>query len=98
MIKEENVLEKVSITLSIEDYKLDALEYALRKDGTSVQKRMENTLNELYELSVPPDVRDYVESRNAPAKPKRPARPAQPKTPPVIHAKEEPPDERSGEA
>lgn len=83
-------MEKVNITLNIEDYKLDALEYALKKDGSSVQRRMEDALNELYETAVPAEVRDYVESRNAPAKPKRPPRPAPAKTQPATTtAKEE---------
>lgn len=72
-------MEKVKITLNIDDYKLDALEYALKKNGETVQKRMEDALNKLYETAVPADVRDYVESKNAPAKPKRPTRPTAPK-------------------
>ena len=82
-------MEKTTITLTMEDYKLDALEYVLRKEGSSVQKRLGETLTELYESAVPSDVREYVESRNAPARPRRPAKPSQPKHKP----QDESPDE-----
>ena len=72
-------MEKVTITLTFEKEQLDALEHFLKKENTTVQKRMDETLKQLYEKSVPEAVREYLESRSAPAaRPKRPPRPGKP--------------------
>lgn len=79
-------MKKVTITLAFEDEKLDALEFSLKKENASVQMRMDDALVKLYEKSVPEPVREYLDSRTAPAvkdKPKRPARPAAPRQPTV---------------
>lgn len=67
-------MAKVNITVAIDDYKLDALEYALKKENATVQKSMERALAELYEKTVPPEIRDYIENARAPTKtkPKKP--------------------------
>ena len=54
--------------------KLDALEYALRKERTTVQKQMDEALRQLYEAKVPEAVRDYLDNKNKPTPPKRPPR------------------------
>lgn len=72
-------MQKSSITLTFEDEKLEALEFSLRKEKTSVQKKMEEALRTLYEQSVPEAVREYLESKSAVVKPKRPAKSPSPK-------------------
>lgn len=74
-------MKKVNITLTFDDDKLDALEFSLRKEHSSVQEHLENALNALYEKTVPEPLREYLDSKAAPAavKPKRPVKPAAPK-------------------
>ena len=74
-------MNKVSITLSIDDEKLGALEFSLQKEGSSVQKEMDEALRQLYEQKVPQPVREYLDARTAHTRPKRPARSASPKNP-----------------
>ena len=72
-------MEKVNITLAFDDEKLGALEFSLRKEHSSVQEHLEDALNALYEKTVPEPLREYLDSRAAPAaRPRRPARPAKP--------------------
>ena len=79
-------MKKTNITLTFDDDKLDALEFSLRKEHSSVQSRMDDALKQLYEQAVPEAVREYLDSRAAPAaRPRRPARPAKPQP------REEPP-------
>lgn len=61
---------KVSITLSFEEDKLEAMEICLKKDGSSVQKKLEESLKKLYEEVVPEPVREFVDAK-AGIKPKR---------------------------
>ena len=74
-------MKKVNITLTFDDDKLDALEFSLRKEHSSVQEHLENALNALYEKTVPEPLREYLDSKTAPTavKPKRPVKPAAPK-------------------
>lgn len=67
-------MTKREITLTCEDEKLEALEYALRKERTTVQKQMDEALRQLYETKVPEAVRDYLDNKGRPAAPKRPPR------------------------
>ena len=74
MTKEERKLESKNITIGFDAAKLDALEFVLRKQRSSVQ-RMEEVLQQLYESEVPEAVREYVDSKSAPAaRPRRPAK------------------------
>ena len=67
-------MKKTNITLTFDDDKLDALEFSLRKEHSSVQSRMEQ--------AVPEAVREYLDSKAAPApKPKRTVKAATPKAP-----------------
>lgn len=67
MTKEELKLESKNITIGFDAAKLDALEFVLRKQRSSVQQ--------LYESEVPEAVREYVDSKSAPAaRPRRPAK------------------------
>ncbi len=75
-------MKKVNITLTFDDDKLDALEFSLRKEHSSVRARMDDALKQLYEQTVPEAVREYLDSKAVPApKPKRTAKSAAPKTP-----------------
>ena len=70
-------MKKANITIMFDEEKLDALEFSLKKDGTTVQATLEQTLAQLYEQTVPQPLREYLDSRSAPApRPKRPSRPA----------------------
>ena len=71
-------MKKVNITITFDDDKLDALEFSLRKEHSSVQARMDDALKQ----TVPEAVREYLDSKAVPAsKPKRTAKSAVPKTP-----------------
>ena len=76
-------MKKANITIVFDEEKLDALEFSLKKEGSTVQTWLEQTLAQLYEQTVPQPLREYLDSRAAPApRPKRPPRPA-PKERPV---------------
>ena len=76
-------MKKANITVAFDEEKLDALEFSLKKEGSTVQATLEQTLAQLYEQAVPQPLREYLDSRSAPApRPKRPSRPA-PKERPV---------------
>ena len=54
----------------------------LKKENTTVQKRMNEALTELYERIVPEAVREFLDRKAPPpARPKRPARPGVEKPP-----------------
>lgn len=53
-------MKKVNITLTFDDDKLDALEFSLRKEHSSVQARMDDALKQLYEQTVPEAVRGSI--------------------------------------
>ena len=73
-------MSETNITINFDAAKLDALVFVLRKQRSSVQRRMAEILQQLYESEVPEAVREYVDSRSAPAaKPKRPVKSAAPK-------------------
>ena len=69
-------MKKVEITIFFEEEMLEALEFSLRKEKSSVQKKMQEELAALYEKSVPEAVREYLERKAVPARerPKRPAK------------------------
>ena len=55
-------MEKVCVTISMEEERLKALEFALKKKNSSVQRRMDDALRQLYEKEVPEPIREYVDS------------------------------------
>ena len=65
-------MQKVNITLALDEEKLRALETYLKMEGSTLQKKMEAAVGELYEQVVPKPVQEYVEAVSG-AKPKRPA-------------------------
>ena len=71
-------MQKTNITVAFDDEKLDALEFSLKKAGsTTVQTWLEQTLAQLYEQTVPQPLREYLDSRSSPPpRPKRPSRSA----------------------
>lgn len=73
-------MQKVDISLSIDSEKIEAMDFFLKKEKTSVQAQMDKALLELYERAVPEAVREYLNSKSAPApKAKRPAKSIQQK-------------------
>lgn len=75
-------MKKENVTITFESEQLAALEFSLKKKNTSVQAQMEELLKCLYESEVPEPVREYLESRTAPAaRPRRPARPVKAQMP-----------------
>ena len=71
---------ETNITINFDAAKLDALEFSLRKEHSSVQEHLEDALNALYEKTVPEPLREYLDSKAVPApKPKRTVKPAAPK-------------------
>ncbi len=73
-------MSETNITINFDAAKLDALEFVLRKQRSSIQRRMAEMLQQLYESEVPEAVREYVDSRAAPAaRPKRPAKSVTPR-------------------
>ncbi len=76
-------MSKTNITISFEEEKLSALNFSLGKENSSAQQRMEQALAELYEKAVPEPLREYLDSKAAPApKSKRPAKKSAPKAAP----------------
>lgn len=69
-------MEETNITINFDATKMDALEFALRKQRSSVQRRMAEMLQQLYESEVPEAVREYVDSKAVPSRPRRPVRAA----------------------
>ena len=71
-------MQKSEIALSIDGEKLDALEYYLKKENATVQKRMNEALMELYERTVPDAVREFLDRKHqrcpSPGVPHGPAR------------------------
>ncbi len=74
------MMERTEITLTFDSERLQALTIYLKQENSSVQKRMEDALRQLYEEKVPEPVREYLDARTAPQRPKRPPRPSQPKS------------------
>lgn len=70
-------MEKICVTVSMEEERLKALEFVLKKKNSSVQRRMDDALRLLYEKEVPEPIREYVDSLLAPPpRPRRPVRAA----------------------
>ncbi len=92
-------MEKIEITLTLDGEKQYALDFYLKKENTTVQRRMDEALKQLYETTVPEDVREYLDAKTAPAKPKRPPRPSAPKpqAPSAPSADQEKEEERHGQ-
>ena len=65
-------MENNEITLSFDSEKMEALVFYLKKENTTVQKKMDEALRLLYEQTVPEPLREYLDAKTAPARPKRP--------------------------
>ena len=67
-------MEQVNITLTFDSGRLEALEFFLQQEKTTVQKRMEESLRQLYEQTVPEVMRGFLDwKQSAASKAKRPA-------------------------
>ena len=72
-------MNKIDVTIPIDDDKLNAMTHYLKKKNTTPLKELTKVLDTLYEQTVPEEVREYIESRSAPAsrpKPKPAPKPA----------------------
>ena len=57
-------MEKTELTVSIEAERLEAITFYLQKKGNaSLQKELGKVLEKLYEETVPPDVREYIDAK-----------------------------------
>ncbi len=76
-------MEKTELTISIETERLEALTFYLQKEKTTtLPKELGKMLEELYEKTVPADVRDYIGSRcKKPPAPKPKTKPGTKMTP-----------------
>ena len=72
-------MEKNEIMLSFDSEKMEALVFYLKKENTTVQKKMDEALRLLYEQTVPEPLREYLDAKSTPVRPRRPPRPSQPK-------------------
>lgn len=68
-------MSKATLSVSMEQARLDALTYFMGKERRTPQKELEKQLQKLYEECVPPDTREYIE-RKTPSAATRPSRPA----------------------
>lgn len=50
-----------TVTVFMEQEKVEALGYYLEKEGKAVQTELEKNLKELYEKTVPEEAREYIE-------------------------------------
>lgn len=71
-------MKKVTISISYDDEKLNALKLYLSQKGTQVEDELTKALDALYNKTVPSGVRDFIEMRsgeNPAPTPKPPRRP-----------------------
>ena len=79
---EVDFVEKVELTVSMEPERLDALRYFLSaKEKSTPEKELQCALDQLYEKYVPAEMREYLDSKSAPAS--RARRPSKPKPAPT---------------
>ena len=91
-------MSKIEVTLTFDDEKLEALEFYLRKENGTVQKRMDEALRKLYEEMVPEEVREFVDRKTPPPpRPKRPAKPPAPKPAPSATDNKKEDDDSNGQ-
>lgn len=84
--------QKIEITLTYDDERVEAMEFYLKKENSTVQKKMEAALGQLYETLVPEEVREYIDRKTVPARTKRmpkPNRAPQPAVAPVPEFRKE---------
>lgn len=63
-------MQKLNISLSFDDLKLKALETYLQMENSSVQKKLEEAMTQLYEQMVPKEVQGLLDCWTS-TKPKR---------------------------
>ena len=64
-------MEKTTLSIAIDNERLDALTYFLNvKENIVPQKALEKMFQELYEKTVPQETREYVDSKHRKPSPK----------------------------
>ncbi len=69
-------MDREEVKLSFDSEKMEALVFYLKKENSTVQKKMDEALRLLYEQTVPEPLREYLDAKSAPARPRRPTRPS----------------------
>ena len=73
-------MEKSEITLSFDSERMRAMTIYLKMENTTVQEKMDEAMQQLYESTVPEPVREYLDAVSTPpVRPKRPPRPSRSK-------------------
>lgn len=65
-------MKQATITAAFEMEKLRAVQFYLSKSGTTLEAELDAFLEKLYKKYVPPQTREYIESRAEPERPPRP--------------------------
>lgn len=81
-------MEKTTVSISFEKEKLDAMTVFLSEENSTVQKKLEEDLQRLYEETVPEEVRKFVEARSS-TRPRRSAAKPRPAVKPNPAAQKE---------
>lgn len=69
-------MQKITVALTFDDEKFRALDTYLKIENATVQKKLEEAMEQLYEKTVPKPVQEYVAAITG-TKTKRPTRPIQ---------------------
>lgn len=57
-------MEKKKITVTMTPTKYDALEFSLAKKGTTIDKELEDTLEQMFQKTVGPPLRAFAEQKD----------------------------------
>ena len=64
-------MRKVTVTVSYDERKLDALKKYLEKKGIDFEDEMVKSIDTLYSKNVPSAVKEYLDMKSEPSNPKR---------------------------
>lgn len=55
-------MQKITVTLAFDDEKLRALDTYLKMENSTVQKKLEEAMSDLYGQTVPKPVQEYLDA------------------------------------
>ena len=64
-------MRKVTVTVSYDERKLDALKKYLEKKGFDFEDEIVKSIDTLYNKNVPSAVKEYLDMKSEPSNPKR---------------------------
>ena len=64
-------MRKVTVTVSYDERKLDALKKYLEKKGFDFEDEIVKSIDTLYSKNVPSAVKEYLDMKSEPSNPKR---------------------------